>query len=346
MSSSLSTAAAVCRSFAAPLSLHQTRCHQSSSKASPRAPVSFAITVGRRGGMKSASSSSLVVPRAKNKGSYGDDDAFGGYDNDCDDDDMFGDVYDSASEKSGGGYPANASPFGKKGKKKGAAKKSKRSKYDEDELPPIASDVKRIIRSASKRKPPPGALGSSLDIGSSLDAGDGEGFAPPMDAWRGAAAPGQLFDDVFDQSANWSMDDDDGDVSGSGSGSSDNDDYAAAAPIFTFVPKKKKEEEEVADVEKGAAAAVKAEETKKATVEPADAGKAAKKARQTLCKWGFRGAEVDAALTATDAAPGEGEGQTEFNKKRQVAALDWLLINAPEDGIPVEYKNDAIRARS
>jgi len=29
-----------------------------------------------------------------------------------------------------------------------------------------------------------------------------------------------------------------------------------------------------------------------------------------------------------------------------VAALDWLLVNAPEDTIPVEYKNDARLARS
>ena len=86
------------------------------------------------------------------------------------------------------------------------------------------------------------------------------------------------------------------------------------------------------------------EETKK-TVEPANADKGAKKARQTLVKWGFEGADVDLALGATEAATADAlvEGQTEFNKKRQVAALDWLLLNAPEDSIPVEYRNDAIR---
>jgi hypothetical protein len=29
-----------------------------------------------------------------------------------------------------------------------------------------------------------------------------------------------------------------------------------------------------------------------------------------------------------------------------VVALDWLLLNAPEERIPVDYKNDAIRARA
>ena len=67
--------------------------------------------------------------------------------------------------------------------------------------------------------------------------------------------------------------------------------YAAAA-VFTAVPK-------------AAKAAPKAAEVK--AVEPADAGKAAKKARTTLCKWGFQGADVDQALGATDAAP-EGVG--------------------------------------
>ena len=50
------------------------------------------------------------------------------------------------------------------------------------------------------------------------------------------------------------------------------------------------------------------EETKK-TVEPANADKGAKKARQTLVKWGFEGADVDLALGATeavDSAPSSG----------------------------------------
>jgi hypothetical protein len=29
-----------------------------------------------------------------------------------------------------------------------------------------------------------------------------------------------------------------------------------------------------------------------------------------------------------------------------VAALDWLLLNAPEDRVPVDYRNDAMKARS
>ena len=39
-----------------------------------------------------------------------------------------------------------------------------------------------------------------------------------------------------------------------------------------------------------------------------------------------------------------GEGQTAYNKRRQVLALDWLLLNAPEDAIPMDYRNDAIKA--
>ena len=83
-------------------------------------------------------------------------------------------------------------------------------------------------------------------------------------------------------------------------------------------------------------------------VDPADTGKGEKKASQTLKKWGFDKADVDAALGATedDASSVVGEGQTAYNKKRQVLALDWLLLNAPEDAIPMDYRNDAIKARS
>jgi len=83
-------------------------------------------------------------------------------------------------------------------------------------------------------------------------------------------------------------------------------------------------------------------------VDPADPGKGEKKASQTLKKWGFAQSDVDDALGATEeaAATAVGEGQTAYNKRRQVLALDWLLLNAPEDAIPMDYRNDAIKARS
>jgi hypothetical protein len=50
--------------------------------------------------------------------------------------------------------------------------------------------------------------------------------------------------------------------------------------------------------------------------------------------------------TAEATAGAAAEGQTAFNKARQVAALDWLLLNAPEERVPVDYRNDAAKARS
>ena len=116
-----------------------------------------------------------LVPRAKKKGGSAD-----GWD-DYDDYDDYGgeDDYDDYGG-AGGGYSApsrdNFSKSGGKAGKKGAAKRSKKTKYDDDELAPIAGDVTRIINDQSRRKPEKGAIGNSLDIGSSLDAGDGEGF--------------------------------------------------------------------------------------------------------------------------------------------------------------------------
>jgi len=60
---------------------------------------------------------------------------------------------------------------------------------------------------------------------------------------------------------------------------------------------------------------------------------------------GFQEGDVDTALGATFTLD-EGEGQAKFNRKRQVAALDWLLINAPEANIPSDYKMEAAKARS
>jgi hypothetical protein len=94
----------------------------------------------------------------------------------------------------------------------------------------------------------------------------------------------------------------------------------------------------------------KKEEVKKApeAVDPADPAKGEKKAKTTLGKWGWEAPDVDAALLATaEATAGAAaEGQTALNKARQVAALDWLLLNAPEERVPVDYRNDAAKARS
>ena len=83
-------------------------------------------------------------------------------------------------------------------------------------------------------------------------------------------------------------------------------------------------------------------------VEPADEAKGSKKAKTTLCKWGWSGSDVEAALVATASATASAveQGQAAFNKQRQVTALDWLLLNAPENSVPVDYRNDAMKARS
>jgi hypothetical protein len=105
MSSSL------CRSFAPSRFLHakvNSRCQQSSStKAAPRSKVSSASAIAIGG--KKKPSASLVVTRAKKKGSGDDDYGDDTYGNDYDSssgDDMFGDLYDAPSTKGGvGGYP-------------------------------------------------------------------------------------------------------------------------------------------------------------------------------------------------------------------------------------------------
>jgi hypothetical protein len=83
-------------------------------------------------------------------------------------------------------------------------------------------------------------------------------------------------------------------------------------------------------------------------VEPADEAKGSKKAKTTLCKWGWSGSDVEAALVATASATASAveQGQAAFNKQRQVTALDWLLLNAPENSVQVDYRNDAMKARS
>jgi hypothetical protein len=83
---------------------------------------------------------------------------------------------------------------------------------------------------------------------------------------------------------------------------------------------------------------------KAAAAAPAAADPAATKAKasQTLSKWGFCARDVEAAMEATSASVGDGATA----KKRQIAALDWMLMNAPIDDVPDEYKLEAQQARS
>ena len=76
-----------------------------------------------------------------------------------------------------------------------------------------------------------------------------------------------------------------------------------------------------------------------ATMDPAQT-KA--KASQTLSKWGFSASDVETAIEATSASAGDGATA----KKRQIAALDWMLANLPIDDVPDEYKLEAQQARS
>jgi len=76
-----------------------------------------------------------------------------------------------------------------------------------------------------------------------------------------------------------------------------------------------------------------------ATMDPAET-KA--KASQTLSKWGFSASDVETAIEATSASAGDGATA----KKRQIAALDWMLANLPIDNVPDEYKLEAQQARS
>ena len=265
-----------------------------------------------------------VTAHAKKKGgsrdSYEDyDDGFGSgsgnYDanfNSIDDDFGAASDYDSFGSPTKSGQTAG-------GKKKGAAKRPKKTKAGDDGLGPVAGDVSRLIRSNAPAKPESGAIGSSLD------SGDGPNFVKPLDGWK-KKGEGSAYGDVFQNSAAFSIDDGDMDF-----GEPIEPDAPRVVTVSTAAPKKEKKD----------AAPAKA-------VDPADTGKGEKKASQTLKKWGFDQADVDAALGATedDASSVVGEGQTAYNKKRQVLALDWLLLNAPEDAIPMDYRNDAIKARS
>ena len=77
-------------------------------------------------------------------------------------------------------------------------------------------------------------------------------------------------------------------------------------------------------------------------VEDVDPVSTTAKAAKTLQKWGFVDADVTAALDAVSASVGDGATA----KKRQVAALDWLLANCEFDRVPDEYKLEAQQARA
>lgn len=280
-------------------------------------------------------SASPVVAFAKKKGKGGSrdgyddwDDGFGsgsgnyGANFNSIDDDFYtgaGGDYDSFGSKSGAAKPES-------GKKKGAAKRAKKAKGSDvdDGYAPVAGDVSRLIRSKAPAKPESGAIGSSLD------SGDGPNFVRPLDGWK-KKGEASSYGDVFENSAAFSMDDGDLDF-GAEPLAAEPIDAPRVVTVAKAVPKKEKREE--------------AKEAK--AVDPADPGKGEKKASQTLKKWGFAQSNIDDALGATEeaAATAVGEGQTAYNKRRQVLALDWLLLNAPEDAIPMDYRNDAIKARS
>lgn len=277
-------------------------------------------------------SASPVVAFAKKKGKGGSRD---GYD-DWDDgfgsgsgnyDANFNSIDDDFYTGAGGDYDSSGSPgksgaTGAGGKKKGAAKRAKKAKgVGDDGYAPVAGDVSRLIRSKAPAKPESGAIGSSLD------SGDGPNFVRPLDGWK-KKGEASSYGDVFENSAAFSMDDGDLDF-GAEPPLAAEADAPRVVTVAKAVPKKEKREEAKA-------------------VDPADPGKGEKKASQTLKKWGFAQSDVDDALGATEeaAATAVSEGQTAYNKRRQVLALDWLLLNAPEDAIPMDYRNDAIKARS
>jgi len=81
---------------------------------------------------------------------------------------------------------------------------------------------------------------------------------------------------------------------------------------------------------------------KQANAAATDPSSTKAKALQTLCKWGFATSDAETAIEATSDA----NGDAATAKKRQIAALDWLLANAPMDAVPEEYKIEAQRARA
>ena len=105
--------------------------------------------------------------------------------------------------------------------------------------------------------------------------------------------------------------------------------FAAAAPVVVVAQEKKKKEA-AGGARRG---------------RPGGPGEGRKAKTTRASGLGGAGCRNRAAATA-EATGAAAEGQTAFNKARQVAALDWLLLNAPEDRVPVDYRNDAMKARS
>ena len=108
---------------------------------------------------------------------------------------------------------------------------------------------------------------------------------------------------------------------------SNGDDFVAAPAAKAAAPKPKLKPKPVA---------------KPKQVEDVDPVSTTAKAAKTLQKWGFVDADVTAALDAVSASVGDGATA----KKRQVAALDWLLANCEFDRVPDEYKLEAQQARA
>lgn len=87
---------------------------------------------------------------------------------------------------------------------------------------------------------------------------------------------------------------------------------------------------------------VQAPKAKAKKVEDVDPASTMANATKTLIKWGFASQDVDEALKKTSAKVGE----TATGKMRQVAALDWLLVNCDVTRVPAEYKQEAMQARA
>ena len=110
---------------------------------------SFALSraaAPRRVSIAPVSKSTRSISASAKKDTYGDDFDY----DDFDDYDDFGSADGSGSGGGGGSGGGSGGGVGGK-KKKGAAKRAKKSKYDESELPPIAGNVSKLINQKSKK---------------------------------------------------------------------------------------------------------------------------------------------------------------------------------------------------
>ena len=80
-----------------------------------------------------------------------------------------------------------------------------------------------------------------------------------------------------------------------------------------------------------------------AAVDPADPAKGEKKAKTTLGKWGWEGPDVETALAATAEATARARRRGRRRSTRRGRWPRWTpcTLNAPEDRVPVDYRNDA-----